>query len=196
MRSKADGVIVLRCAEPERSRADLFEDLDECRDARIVLQGRRADKRISIFPEEIGVGVRDSGEFPAGHGMPAKEERPLFATKKLGGCLRDAHFGAAGVSDERMRRSMPRDFWKKIDGRGDGKRDVDQIGVMQGRRKFTGKNFVDRAASLRLANHVSAVPTADAYPRCVFAKRQSERSANQAGAENRDARNEVTGRHR
>src|SRR5260370_15359274 len=196
MRSKADGVIVLRCAEPERPGADLFQDLDQRRDARIFLQGRCADKRGGMFPEELCISVRDSREFPSGHGMPAEEERPLFARKKFGRCLRDAHFGAAGVGDERMRRSMPRDFWKKIDGRGDGKRDVDQIGVLQSRRPLAGEDIVDRAASLRLANHISTVPTADAYHRCVLAERHSERSANQASAKNGDPRDEVTGRHR
>src|SRR5216684_5514995 len=196
MRSKADGVIVLRCAEPERPGADFFEDFDKRRDAQLFLQGRCADQRVSIFPEEIGISVRDSREFPSGHGMPAEEERPLFARKKFGRCLRDAHFGAAGVSDERMRRSMPRDFRQKINCRGDGKRDVDQIGVLQSRRHLAGEDFVDRAASLRLANHIGAVPTADAHPGGVFAERQSERSANQASAKNGDARNEVTGGHR
>src|SRR5260370_27063442 len=85
MRSKADGVIVLRCAEPERSRADLFEDLDECRDARIFLQGRCADQRVSIFPEEIGISVRDPREFPSAHGMPAGKELPHLTRNKFGG---------------------------------------------------------------------------------------------------------------
>src|SRR5881392_410308 len=75
--------------------------------------------------------MRDSREFPAGHGMAAEEKRVLFARKEFGGGLGDADFGATGVGDERVRRSVARDFRKKIYRRGDGKRDVDEIGVLQ-----------------------------------------------------------------
>jgi len=195
MRSQAHGVIVLRCAEPERPGADLFEDLDQGRDARIFLQGRCADQRVSIFPEEVGISVRDSREFPSGHGCRRERAAP-FCRKKFGRCVRDAHFGATGVGDQRVRRSVARDFRKEINCRGDGKRDVDQIGVFQGGASSPEKtsSSTPRACASRTTSTRSQ--TADAYPRCVFAKRQSERSANQAGAENRDARNEVTGRHR
>src|SRR5882762_2112356 len=107
---------MLRGAEPERTGADFFEDFYKGRNAGIVSgagfthRGRRTglntryygfgrigDQGIRVVAEKIGIRVRDSGEFPAGHGMAAEEERALSARKKLGGGLGDADLGAAGV---------------------------------------------------------------------------------------------------
>src|SRR5260370_38641530 len=98
--------------------------------------------------------MRDAGEFPAGHGMAAEEERTFFAGKKFGGGLEDADFGAAGVGNERVWSSVARDFRKKIHCCGDGKRDGDQIGVLPGRRQLAGKSFSKGAATLRSANDI------------------------------------------
>src|SRR2546425_6477572 len=212
MRSKADGVVMLLGAEPERAGADFLENFDEGGNAgsggEFIRSGRRAglktrhyrlgrfgDQGVGIFAEQSGVRVRDSGEFPAGHGMAAEEERTFFAGEKFVGGLGDAHFGAAGVGDERVRRSVARDFRKKIDCGGDGKREVDQIGVLQSRRQLAGESFVEGAATLRFTNDVGAVPTTDVHPRGVLTERECEGSANQTGAENGDARDEVSGRH-
>src|SRR5437868_671315 len=203
MRGEADGVIMLRGPKPERAGADFLKDFDKGRNAGIVSgtglihRGRRTGlltrqgyvptrhygftrfghQRVSVLAEKIGVGVGDSGEFPAGHGMAAEEERALFARKKLGGGLGDANFGAAGVGDERLRSSVARDFWKKIYGRGDGKRDVDQIGVLKGGSEVPGEGFVDCAASLRFTNDIGAVPAGDMRLGNVFAEREGEGAA-------------------
>jgi len=67
-----------------------------------------------VFSRKICIGVCDSGEFPAGHGWPPRKNGP-FLRKKFGGGLGDADFGAARVGDKHVRRSVPRDFRKKID---------------------------------------------------------------------------------
>ena len=121
--------------------------------------------------------MRDSREFPAGHGMAAEEKRVLFARKEFGGGLGDADFGATGVGDERVRRSVARDFRKKIYRRGDGKRDVDEIGVLQGGSEVAGEGFVDGAASLRFTNDLGAVPAGDVHLGGVLAESEGEGAA-------------------
>jgi len=39
------------------------------------------DQGVGVFAEKFGGGVRDSGEFLAGHGMAAKEERAISPGK-------------------------------------------------------------------------------------------------------------------
>src|SRR5881394_3792379 len=80
--------------------------------------------RIAQAADELFSGEKGP-LFLGGHPMAAEEERALFAGEKFVGSLGDADFGAAGVGNERVRRSVARDFRKKIDCRGDGKRDVD-----------------------------------------------------------------------
>src|SRR6266481_8659208 len=212
MGSQADGVIMLLGAEPERAGADFFEDFDEGTDTwiadwisffgdgkRMALNTRHygferfGDQGVGVFAEKFGSGVRDTGEFPAGHGMAAKEERAIFAGEKFVGGLGDANFGAAGVGHKGMRRSVARDFRKKIDCRGDGKRDVNQIGVMQNWRQLAGEGFVDGAAFWRFTSNIRAIPSGDAHLGGVFAKREGEGPADEAGAEYGDAGDEVRG---
>ena len=90
---------------------------------------------------------------------------------------------------------MARNFRKKINSRGNRKRDVNQIGVPQSRSHLAGEGFIDGATSLRFANDVGAVPAGNAHLLRVFAQRQRKRTADQPGAENRHARDEMTGRH-
>src|SRR5216683_99189 len=66
---------------------------------------------------------------------------------------------------------------------------------MQRWHQVAGEGFVQRAASLRFTNDVEAIPAGDVHTGGVFAQGQGERAADQAGAENCDARDEVTGRH-
>ncbi len=63
--------------------------------------------------------------------MAAEKERTIVYGEKFVRGLGNADFGAASVGDERVGRCVARDFRKKIDGCGDRKRDVDQIGVLQ-----------------------------------------------------------------
>src|SRR5712692_7801115 len=67
---------------------------------------------------------------------------------------------------------------------------------MECRRQLAGEGFVEGAASVCFANHIGAVPARDVHPGGVFTERECEGPADQAGAENGDARDEVTGRHR
>src|SRR5713226_2753898 len=193
MRGQADGVVVLRGAEPERARADFFENFHEGGDAGVLLSKRGTDERVGVAAEEISVGVRDAGEFPAGHGVTAQEAGPVFARKKRSGGLGDADLGAAGVGDERVRRRIAGDFLKMIKGRGDGKPDVNQIGALQSGREAVRKGFVEGAASLRFTNDIGAVPARDVYLCGVFAKSEGERAADEAGAEDGDAGDEMGG---
>src|SRR6266481_4062415 len=100
MRGQANGIIMLRGAKPQRARADFLQDFDEGGNAGIVRVagfisrrrstglntrhhgfGRFCDQGVSMFAEEIGVGMRDSRQFPAGHGMAAEEERTFSSGK-------------------------------------------------------------------------------------------------------------------
>src|SRR5216683_1557513 len=193
MRGQADGVVVLRSAEPERVRADFFKDFHEGGDAGVLLSGRGTDERGGVAAEEIGVGVRDAGELPAGHGMTTQEAGSVFARKKRSGRMGGAGLGGGGVGDERVRRRVARDFLKMIERRGDGKPDVNQIGALQSGRKAVRKSFVDGAASLGFTNDIGAVPAGDVYLCGVFAKSEGERAADEAGAEDGDAGDEVGG---
>ena len=157
------------------------------------MSGRGTDERLGVAAEEIGVAVRDAGELPAGHGMTAQEAGPVFARKKRSGGLSDADLGAAGVGDERVRRRVARDFLKMIEGRGDGKPDVNQIGALQSGREAVRKGFVDGAASLRFTNDIGAVPAGDVYLRGIFAQSEGKRAADEAGAEDGDAGDEMGG---
>src|SRR5438046_9169997 len=78
------------------------------------------------------------------------------------GGLRDAHFGAASVGDQSIRPSVARDFGKKVDGRGNGQGDVDQIGVLERRSEFTGERLVNGGAGLRFWDRLEAVPAGHA----------------------------------
>src|SRR6266404_6115708 len=141
MRDHADGVVVLLRAEPERAGAHFFEELEEGGDARVTLRWRWArlarlggvgDQRVGRVAEEIGVGLRDAGDFAAGHGMSTEEERGGGRGKIFGGGLRDAELGAAGVGDEGVLGGVASDFWEEIDGDADGEGNVDQIGGAEG----------------------------------------------------------------
>src|SRR5229473_688057 len=193
MGGQADSVVVLRSTEPERARANFFENFHEGGDAGVLLSGRGTDERVGIATEEIGIGVRDAGEFPAGHGVTAQEAGPVFAGKKRSSGLRHADLGAAGVGDERVRRGVAGDFPKMIERRGDGKPDVNQIGALQSGREAVRKGFVEGAASLGFTNDIGAVPAGDVYLCGVFAKSEGERAADEAGAEDTDAGDEMGG---
>src|SRR5690348_11649933 len=136
MRSKSNGVVMLRRAKPKRTRADSFQNLHESGNSRLFLTWRCTDERISIAPEEVGVGVRDTGEFLPRHRMPAKEERPFVRRENFLRGLRDAHLRAAGIGDQRVRRSVARNLGKKINRRGNGQSDVDEVSALQRRGKL------------------------------------------------------------
>src|SRR6266850_1863053 len=101
MRGQADGVVVLLSSEPQRAGPDFFEDFSEGGHARVVLVGGGADKGVGVGAEEVSIGMGDAGEFPAGHGMAAEEERSIGCGIKFRGGFDDADFGAAGIGDER-----------------------------------------------------------------------------------------------
>src|SRR6266404_9777050 len=120
MGDHAYGVVVLLRAEPEGARADFFEELEEGGDARVAIGrrccwlagvGRIGDQRVRGVAEEVGIGLRDAGHFPAGHRMSTEEERGGGRRKIFGGGLRDAELGAAGVGDEGVLGGVASDFW-------------------------------------------------------------------------------------
>ncbi len=95
-----------------------------------------------------------------------------------------------------MRRSVPSDFGKKVEGRGNGKRDVNQVGTFQGGSKIAGERLFDGGARLRFANDFEAVPAGDVHFGCVFAQSEGEGAADEAGAKDSYARDEVGGHWR
>jgi len=112
-----------------------------------------------LATKKIGVGMSDAGEFPAGHGMAAEEERSIGCGIKFCGGFDDANFGAASIGDERVSWSVARDFRKKIERRGNGKCDVDQVGILQDRSEFSGECFVKCAASGALHERLRRGPS-------------------------------------
>ena len=101
--------------------------------------------------------------------------------------LCDAHLGAARVGDQCPYGSVPRNFGEKVDGCGNGQRNVNQVGVLQRRSEFAGKRFVDGTARLRFSDNFRAVPARNTNVRGVFAKGQPQGAANEPGAEDGDA---------
>src|SRR6267154_2533184 len=80
MRHHAYGVVVLLRAEPERARADFFQELEEGGDARVAIGrrccwfarvGRIGDERVGGIAEEVGVGLRDAGDLAGGEKFSA-----------------------------------------------------------------------------------------------------------------------------
>src|SRR5207245_10251963 len=130
----------------------------------------------------------DAGECSGGHRMPAKEDRSLFVGKKFRCRLGDADFGAASVGHKRVSGRVTRDFWKKINGCRNRKREVNQISLTQSRSQLTRKRLVYHPASLRIASDIGAIPPGDVHPRRVLPERKCKRSANQPGAEYGNAR--------
>src|SRR5437899_8198552 len=113
-------------------------------------------------------------QFPSSHRMAAKEERTFFASEKFRSSLGNANFRAASVGDQRVRGSVTRNFRKKIDGRRDRKRQVNQIRVLQSWRQIATERFVERTATLRFANDVGAIPAGNVHSSGVLAERERE----------------------
>ncbi len=109
--------------------------------------------------------------------------------------FRDADFGAARVGDERMGGSMARDFGKKIERRGDGKSNINQVGVFEGWSEIARERLVDSRPKLRFADDFGTVPAKNMDICRVFAQSQPEGAADEAGAKDSDAGDEM-GSHR
>ncbi len=192
MRDHADGVVVLLRAEPERAGADFFEELEEGVNAGIALRwrcgrltrvGGVGDQRVGRVAKEVGVGLRDAGDFAASHGVTAEEERGGGRGKIFGGGLRDAQLGAAGVGDQGVLGSEAGDFREKVDGDADGERDVNQVGAAERGGEIAGEGFVEDIARAGFADDFGAVPAGDVQVGGVFAEGQGKGAANQASAE-------------
>jgi hypothetical protein len=123
--------------------------------------------------------------------MATKEKRAGITGKKLGGSLRDTQLCAARVGDEGMERSVARDFRQKVKRRRDGESDVDEIGVAQGGSELSGEGFVYGAPRARCFRNVGAVPAGEVHSLGVLAESESEGTADEAGAEDSDARDEM-----
>ena len=135
--------------------------------------------------------MRDAGEFLPRHRMPAKEERPFVRRENFLRGLRDAHLRAAGIGDKRVRRSVARNLGKKINRRGNGQSDVDEVSALQRSGKFPVERRINGASCVRFSDNVGAVPAGNTNARGVFSKRQPERPSDQTGTENRDPRDDV-----
>src|SRR5438046_320793 len=105
--------------------------------------------------------------------------------------FRDADFGAARVGDERMGGSMAGDFGKKIERRGDGKSNINQVGVFEGWSEIARERLVDSRPKLRFADDFGTVPAKNMDICRVFAQSQPEGAADEAGAKDSDAGDEM-----
>src|SRR5271169_4718628 len=103
MRCEADGVVVLLGAEPKGAGAEFFQDFYEGGDARIFLFGRGTDQRVGIVAEEVGIGMRDARQFPAGHGMATEKDIRRIFGEKICSVFGDSDFCAASVCSESVR---------------------------------------------------------------------------------------------
>ena len=139
--------------------------------------GGRADEGIGVVAKEVGVGVGDAGEFPAGHRMACEEEFGGVVGKKSGGFFCDTDFGAAGVGDESVGRGETSDFRQEIESHADGESDVDKIGVFEGGSEIGGEGGVDGVARLRFADDLGAIPAGEMDVGGVFAKGEGEGAA-------------------
>src|SRR6267143_738939 len=92
-----------------------------------------------------------------------------------------------------MERSVARDFRQKVKRRRDGESDVDEIGVAQSGGELSGEGFVYSAPRARFFRNLGAVPAGDVHSLGVFAESESEGTADEAGAEDSDASDEVRG---
>src|SRR5690349_7239031 len=123
--------------------------------------------------------------------MPAKEERPFVRWENFLRSLRDAHLCAAGIGDQCVRRSVARNLRKKINRRGNGQSDVDEVSALQRSGKLPIERRINGASCMSFSDNVRAVPPGNTNARRVFSQGQSERAANQASSENGDPRDEV-----
>src|SRR4029077_2650729 len=125
--------------------------------------------------------------------MAAEKERGGGRREIFGGGLRDAQLGAAGVGDERVLGSEAGDFREEVDRDADGERDVDEIGGAEGGSEVAGEGFVDDVARTSFADDFGAVPAGDVQVGGVFAEGEGEGAADEAGAEDGGAREDVWG---
>ena len=95
-----------------------------------------------------------------------------------------------------MERSVACDFLEKVERRGDGKSDVDEIGIAQSGGEIAREGFVHGAAGAGFLCDLGAIPAGDAHSLSVLAQGEGEGAADEAGAENGDAADEVSGHER
>src|SRR5258708_7945209 len=103
----------------------------------------------------------------------------------------DAHLGAASVGNQRSGWSLAGNFRKKIEGHSDGQRDIDEIGFRERWPEIAGKGFIKRSAHCFSPYHFRAIPAGQMNVGEIFPQRQREGAADEAGAQNRDAADEV-----
>jgi hypothetical protein len=128
--------------------------------------------------------------------MAAEKERAVPGVEELSGGLDDAELGAAGIGDEGVQGSEASNFGKDVKSSADGKRKVDEIGIAKGGVELAEERFVESAAGLGVLNDVGAVPAGDVKAGGVLAESKGEGAANEAGAEDSDAADEVIGHGR
>src|SRR5579863_2869337 len=88
------------------------------------------------------------------------------------------------------------DFRKEIESDADGERDINQVGLGNRWLEIAGEGFVEGAACGFLANHFWAVPAGDVDVGEMLFQGESEGAADQAGAEDGDSADEVSGHER
>src|SRR3977135_3061336 len=90
---------------------------------------------------------------------------------------------------------MARNLWKDIKGRADRQRYINQVGTVNGRLQFAGKNLVRCARLFCTGYDIRSIPRGNVNAFRIFAKCKRKRTADQAGAKNADAIDEVSWRH-
>ena len=106
--------------------------------------------------------------------------------------IQDANFGAARVGDESVGRGQADDLREQIESGADGESDIDEVGVFEGGSDFGGEGGVDGArdcASRTTSGRSQPVMWMSGR---VFAQSQGEGAADEAGAEDGDAVDEMS----
>src|SRR5271155_59604 len=187
-------------AQPQRARADFFQNFQERVYARVARRfffvgASVANQRVRLPLEHVGAGVADSRDFASGHRMATKKDRSGGRMKNLQRGMHDAQLGAARIGNQRVRRGVLGDFWQQIERSANRQSNVDQVRAMQRRGEIAVMRFIDGPARFRLAHRLGAIPASDVHVRRIFFQRQRERSTDQPGAKNGDPLDEVGGRH-
>jgi len=119
----------------------------------------------------------------------------FFLFEKFNGGSADSQLGAASVGDQGVRRGVLCDFGQDVQCDADWQRNVNQVGAANGRLDGPRKCLVRHTGAFQLVRDLFAIPAGDDYVRRVFSKGLGERAADEPGAENDDALNEMGHRY-
>ncbi len=146
---------------------------------------RTGREDVGTAPKEICLGRFHSPALASRHGVPAQE---LPGREERRGLLHDHALGTPGIRDKRTWLDPLAQFGQRFDDAKNRLGQVDQIGRTCA--LFRGDSGVDYVEFQRAPDGVGRTNAEDAARETGLAKRQRERPADQADAENRDRSHE------